>query len=824
MIINNYISSWYRITPLALAISGSLIAPSTFATELIEPKSCSAHEISLSAQFLDNIENANYECRKSWFSASRPLFESLYSEPQLQRVVHRLNLRITEYTGEDSQANQIENLSEYVRAAYYIRYGFKAELNDYSDQLDAQLTESIQSFIAHPQAMATGQKQANAMYSMIYMIDSIRQLPSIMDSLVTLLDTLSIDNADNWENQRTLNVLFQAMSGHSGIQTYYDHLQARPDYLIKLHQFILNKEWALETQSSFLVTNAAREIGRLLASPHASTRKQVLIILQDLLTRYPLGGKSDKMWVGIAEMLSYFAPDKAKELGLENAKQDLEQRVITLDYHCDGPATIRAQNMTQSQAQTSCEMLTEKEIDFHIVTKSGYRPVNDDLNDTVEIVVFDSNSDYTTYSSFLFGNTTNNGGQYLEGRPSQVDNKARFIAYRQDNNDGFAVLNLEHEYVHYLDGRFNLHGNFNDNLREGYVIWWLEGFAEYMSYKNGYSDAIKIGQNKTYRLTDILATTYSHDTDRIYRWGYLAVRFLIDNHPEEVDTLLALSREGDYKAWAKAVKNIGKQYDNAFNTWLDTVANEESPDKGDIEHPDKPTQPSDNITALNANTTIALSSEIYNEQLFYFDVTSEAAAVSVSISGDGDADVYASFNKIAHYYDYDISNFQRGSEETIRFTSNNANAPLNVGRYYFSVAAREAFEHVELTVNIENEASTTTPAIPSDDLKPVVLNKSIATEIVIHEQRYLVLYVPEDDQTVRIWVNNKSSTTNENKGDINIYAAKDYWPTEKQNEASSTHSGNNEFIEMHVEKASYVYLSMTASQPDNLTEVYVTYE
>ncbi len=821
--INNYISSWYRIAPLALAISGSLISTSTLASDSSVSQSCSIQNISESSQFLNQIEVANNDCQRTWFNAPRSMFESLYSEPQLQKVVSRLNQRITEYTGEETQAKRIENLSEYIRAAYFVRYGFKAELNDYSDQLDMQLAASIQSFIAHPQAMAKGQKQASAMHSMIYMIDSIRKLPSIMGSLVHLLDSLTVENAESWENQKNLNVLFQAMSGHSGIQTYYDNLQAHPEYLTQLHQFILNKEWALKTGSGFLVTNAGREMGRLLASPHASTRQQVFTILKDLLDRYPLGGKSDKMWVGIAEMINYFAPDRAAEFGLENAKSELEQRIITLNYECDGPAIIRGQNMTQEQAQMSCDTLNAKEADFHLVTNSGYRPVNDDLNDSVEVAVFDSHADYVTYSSFLFGNTTNNGGQYLEGLPSNINNQARFIAYRQDNEKGFSILNLEHEYIHYLDGRFNQHGSFNENLREGYIIWWLEGFAEYMSYKNSYSAAIQIGREKTYRLSDVLATTYDHNTDRVYRWGYLAVRFLIDNHPEDVNILLTLSREGDYKEWARKVINIGEQYDNEFNLWLDTVIDETTPDNKETNEQQKPTQPSETMTALSANTTITLSSEIYNEQLFYFDVTSDAAVVSVSINGDGDADLYASFNKVAHYYDYETSNFQHGSDENIQFTSHNTSIPLKVGRYYFSVAAREAFKEVTLAVNVDTKSTSTTPSMPSDNLKPILLDNNLATDIIINKQRYLALYVPKDEQTVRIWVDKKKSAANVNKGDINLYAAKGYWPTEIQNEVSSTGKASNKFIEMNVEKAGYVYFSVTASQPDNLVDVYATF-
>lgn len=117
------------------------------------------------------------------------------------------------------------------------------------------------------------------------------------------------------------------------------------------------------------------------------------------------------------------------------------------------------------------------------MANTGLAPVADDYNTRVEVVVFANNSSYVNYSSFLFGNTTDNGGQYLEGNPADQNNQARFVAYRYANDADLSILNLEHEYTHYLDARFNQYGSFSDNLAHGHIVWWLEGFAEYMHYK-----------------------------------------------------------------------------------------------------------------------------------------------------------------------------------------------------------------------------------------------------------------------------------------------------------------------------------------------------
>ncbi|MDW2245452.1 collagenase, partial [Vibrio sp. 1287] len=187
--------------------------------------------------------------------------------------------------------------------------------------------------------------------------------------------------------------------------------------------------------------------------------KVVVDTLDSLLKRYPLGGKSDRIWVGIAEMVDAYAPDYLEQLGLSNSKSVLKQRIMTFSYDCRGPARILAQEMTEAQAITSCETLNLKEDDFHQTVNTGYQPVADDHSDSVDVIVFKTKSDYSTYSSFLFDNTTNNGGQFLERDPSKQGNVPRFVAYQNGWDDDFSILNLEHEYVHYLDGRFNQYGD-----------------------------------------------------------------------------------------------------------------------------------------------------------------------------------------------------------------------------------------------------------------------------------------------------------------------------------------------------------------------------
>ncbi|MBB5933317.1 hypothetical protein FHS42_000335 [Streptomyces zagrosensis] len=137
---------------------------------------------------------------------------------------------------------------------------------------------------------------------------------------------------------------------------------------------------------------------------------------------------------------------------------------------------------------------------------------------------------------------TNNGGMHLEGDPSMQGNQPRFIAYEAEwRRPEFAIWNLDHEYTHHLDGRFTMHGDFEAGISTP-TVWWIEGFAEYVSY--GYRKlpcrkaAAEAGKH-TYRLSTLFDTTYDADTGRVYRWGYLAVRYMLENHRADRETVLS---------------------------------------------------------------------------------------------------------------------------------------------------------------------------------------------------------------------------------------------------------------------------------------------
>lgn len=662
-------------------------------TELFPHKGkCTVEDFTVDRVNIESrVANSDYECMRTWFSPSLEQADVVFSTMSVSRITGGLKKAIEAYKGTKEQAQQIYYLGEFIKAAYKNRHDtFAKKLQPFSSELSADIANTIQQFLRSPYALTEGREQQEALASMLIVVDSIRQLAIAAPDVFAILDSFSADKSDSYYYRKAINNIFVAMAGHSQTKAFYDVIESDSSYIHRLSGFITNNEWAIGTDSEQLLGNAARELARLIKTEDAETKKVVVDTLDSLLKRYPLGGKSDRIWVGIAEMVDAYASDYLEQLGLSNSKSVLKQRIMTFSYDCRGPARILAQEMTEAQAITSCETLNLKEDDFHQTVNTGYQPVADDHSDSVDVIVFKTKSDYSTYSSFLFDNTTNNGGQFLERDPSKQGNVPRFVAYQNGWDDNFSILNLEHEYVHYLDGRFNQYGDFHDTMREGNIVWWLEGFAEYMYYKEGYNAALVLGKEKTYTLADVFSTNYSDGLNRVYRWGYLAVRFMIEKHPEDVTELLGYSRTGQYKEWVKLLERLGPAYNTEFHSWLDEVTKDI--DDSDISQP----KPKEKPKKIELNTSIQVSGKKFSETLFFVDVSESYNQLEVSISGTGDADLYACYDKVCHYFEYEWSNYTHGSNETISIPKNE-DGSIKMGQYYFSISGREEFD-VELSV------------------------------------------------------------------------------------------------------------------------------
>ncbi len=287
----------------------------------------------------------------------------------------------------------------------------------------------------------------------------------------------------------------------------------------------------------------------------------------------------------IAVLLTAGAAASAAARAAEPASVPV-QSILSRSHDCGPTLTLRSQALTAQAETNTCAMLGAIEQRFHATFHTQGKPVKHDHNTSLRANIYASRADFVSYAAQHFNMPTNNGGMYLEGLPDQPGNQAEFVANQRP--DG-TVHNLEHEYVHYLDGRFNLYGDFCVGLHDShsppencalpsplapYLVWWTEGVAEFISKGQNNPSALKALDAKHYALSELFDTAYevNNDSVRIYGWGYWAVRFMMERHRGEIERMLTFTRAGDYPRYQALARGWGSSMDAEFASWLTTLS------------------------------------------------------------------------------------------------------------------------------------------------------------------------------------------------------------------------------------------------------------
>ncbi|WP_229402933.1 collagenase [Micromonospora okii] len=519
---------------------------------------------------VSQIKASSVDCVNGLFSLSGNDAYQAFREAQMITVAYAVRDGAAGYPGNSSTG--MTQLVLYLRAGYYVQW-YDAGVGAYGPQLQTAIRAALDAFFATSRAWDVTDANGETLSEAVTLIDSARENARYLYVVNRLLTGFNSSYLASWHMLNAVNNVYTVLFRGHEVPAFVSAVQSDTTVLTNLHNFADAHLHLLGTDQSYLTSNAGRELARFLQE--TPLRPTVRPMASALLARSSITGRTAPLWVGVAEMTQFYDAANCSYYATCDLSTQLAKAVLTVDYSCGASVRILAQAMTSTQLSQSCDSLKGQDAYFHRVAADG-GPVSGDVNTDIEVVVFDSSTDYQTYAGAMYGIDTNNGGMYLEGNPSDANNQARFIAYEAEwVRPTFQIWNLNHEYTHYLDGRFNMYGDFNANIATP-TVWWIEGFAEYISYSYRnvtYTSAQTQAGYHTYPLRTLFDTTYGHDQTRVYNWGYLAVRYLLQSRRSDLTTVLGHYRSGAYSAArSHLTTTIGTRYDAAFDTWLTRCA------------------------------------------------------------------------------------------------------------------------------------------------------------------------------------------------------------------------------------------------------------
>lgn len=518
------------------------------------------------------VRTSTSDCINGLFSLRGTEAQKTFNEAQMRSVADGLRTYAGSYAGNNSTG--VLQLVLFLRAGYYVQYNDAASVGSYGSALKTAIRGALDTLYANANIFQVTDANGEVLSEAVTLIDSSSENARYASVVKRLLDNYTSSWNSSYNMKAAVNSTFTVLwRGHQNAD--FQALVKSDTSLQTAVSNFANRNWSLiGTTESYLVSNAARELSRFLqySTLLSTTRPQV----QTLMNRSGLGTPSQAIWIGLADMTDYYDPGQCATYGSCNWKPRAEAAILPLKQVCSPSLTLRAQSMSAAELNATCTSVVNEEAYFHNKLQTGRVPVANDNNTSLELVIFDSSYDYQDYAGPLFGIDTNNGGMYIEGNPAQAGNVPRFYAYEAEwVRPTFEVWNLNHEYTHYLDGRFDMYGDFSAGMTQP-SVWWVEGLAEHVSYcyRNvRYSNALTEAGTYRYALSTLFDTTYDNaDQTRIYNWGYLAVSFMLEKHRADVTSLLGYYRKGDWTGARTLLKStIGTRYDAEFRTWLGQV-------------------------------------------------------------------------------------------------------------------------------------------------------------------------------------------------------------------------------------------------------------
>lgn len=798
------------------------------------------------------VKASTTECVNQLFNVTGAQAGNVFNEAKMVTIADALRANSQSYNG--TNAASTLQLVLFLRAGYYVNYYNSGDTGAYTAKLKSSIQGALDAFSSNANFGLVNDVHGEVLAEVVILVDSATENARYLNAIVKrLLNSYnSTYNSYYWMSTAVNNTFSVLFRGHQNAD-FKALVQGDTSIVDTLYNFVNNNFSQLGGSYGYLVANAGREEGRFLQYANGTSLKTLAQSrAKAMIDRSNVTGSTAALWVGVGEMIDYYDKANCSYYNLCDFTQRLESNVLPISHSCSPTLRLRAQALTAAQLSETCSTVLAEETYFHNQLATNKVPVPNDKNTQLEMVVFKSSADYGTYAGAIYGIDTNNGGMYLEGDPSATGNQARFIAYQAEwKLPAFEIWNLTHEYIHYLDGRFNMSGDFAAAMSTN-TVWWVEGFAEYMSYSYrnlDYTSARTQAGLATYDLSTIFNNDYNSGQTRVYNWGYLAVRYMFEKQRAKVNNVLGYFRPGNYTDYTAYMKSgsMSSSMDADFKAWLPCVANPSNPgcNTGNalpvasfsrsisgltVNFADTSTDSDGTIssrawsfgdgsssTSTNPSKTFA-SAGTYNVSLTVTDnaggkaTTSQSVTVSATPSNSLPV---ANFSKSISGMTVSFTDTSTDADGTIstrlwNFGDGTTSSAINPVKRYTTPGTYTVT--LSVTDNLGGKTSTSqTVVISSGSTLPECPSPSNALgkncvrsniNVPLNDYAYMYLYVPAGTSSVRI-------TSSGGTGSVDMYGnTLGQWATKTANNYRSTNSGNSETITFSNPPAGYMYVSL----------------
>lgn len=318
------------------------------------------------------------------------------------------------YTGGGS--DELETLFLYLRAGYYAEF-YNNNIS-FIEWVTPAVKESVDAFVNNANFYENSDRHGKVLSEVIITMDSAGLQHAYLPQVTQWLTRWNDQYAQHWYMRNAVNGVFTILFGGQWNEQFVQVIGNQTALAKALGDFALRAS-SIGAEDEFMAANAGRELGRL-TKYTGNASSVVKSQLSRIFEQYEMYGRGDAVWLAAADTASYYAD--CSEFGICNFETELKGLVLSQTYTCSSTIRILSQNMTQEQHAAACSKMGYEEGYFHQSLETGEQPVKDDHNTQLQVNIFDSSTDYGKYAGPIFDISTDNGGMYLEGDPSQPGN------------------------------------------------------------------------------------------------------------------------------------------------------------------------------------------------------------------------------------------------------------------------------------------------------------------------------------------------------------------------------------------------------------------
>ncbi|MFI1769035.1 collagenase [Streptomyces sp. NPDC020800] len=550
--------------------------PATAARTAAAAASCNVSDFTNNSgsALVNTIENSTQLCISSLFSIGGAANQqAAFSNAKMATVAGALNTEAASYNG--TADSNTYRLALYLRAGYFNQVYSPTVLPWFDTTVQTAVRNALDTFFANTTTATATDSNGSTVAILLtlatdakenrrYLYASQRYLNGASATFYTSTPKTSVVNSATENLWRLWSIGLSTSDAATAVLS-----SANPHLIQDISTFISSRrDTLLGTSGERALMNAVQGLALMLKAPTLQPTVRPLVL--SLISSTSITGPTASLWLTLQKYaLANDSANCANYATCGSFPEYLLNYLGMTSYICSPTITIVSKMPVADRTAACTSMTGQDAFFFNLVGTST--PVAGDNTVGLETDVFENVDKYKLYSPFIYGNSVDNGGISLEGNPSTPGNKAHFVAFQDPRETApHHVWNLNHEYTHYLDARYDLQGAYYPAANHK-TIWWTEGLAEYVMYsylKRTNTSAAAEAPQHTYKLSELFNTTYG-DLTRVYQWGYLAVRYMFEKHPADVNALLAKFRAGDYDGSDALLNSIGSSYDAGFTTWLD---------------------------------------------------------------------------------------------------------------------------------------------------------------------------------------------------------------------------------------------------------------